>query len=62
VKPKVILSTKPSEPDKVSAYMKDLKHPLASVAKALRGIILQTHPAIGEEIKWNAPAFFIRAK
>lgn len=52
------LSTKPSEPDKVDAYMKSLKHPLAGVAKALREIILKTDPEIGEEIKWNAPAFF----
>ena len=50
--------TKPSEPDKVDAYLKDLKHPLAGVAKALREIILKTDPEIGEEIKWNAPAFF----
>jgi hypothetical protein len=50
--------TKPSEPDKVDAYMKELKHPLSRVAKALREIILKTDPDIGEEIKWNAPAFF----
>ena len=49
---------KPSEPHKVDAYMKNLKHPLAGIAKALREIILKTHPEIGEEIKWNAPAFF----
>ena len=50
--------TKPSEPDKVDAYLDKLKHPLAAVAKALREIILKTDPQIGEEIKWNAPAFF----
>ena len=50
--------TKRSEPDKVDAYMKNLKHPLAGVAKALREIILKTDPQIGEQIKWNAPAFF----
>jgi hypothetical protein len=50
--------TKPSEWDKVDAYMNNLKHPLAGVAKALREIILKTDPEIGEEIKWNAPAFF----
>lgn len=50
--------TKASEPDKVDAYMKKLKHPLAKVAEALRETILETDPAIGEEIKWNAPAFF----
>lgn len=50
--------TKPSESDKRDAYMNNLKHPLAGVAKALREIILKTDPEIGEEIKWNAPAFF----
>jgi hypothetical protein len=51
-------TTKPSEPAKVDAYMKALKHPLADVLAALRKIILKTDPAIGEEIKWNAPTFF----
>jgi hypothetical protein len=50
--------TKPSEPEKVDAYMTKLKHPLADVAAALRKIILSADPEIGEEIKWNAPAFF----
>jgi hypothetical protein len=36
----------------------NLKHPLAGVAKALREIILKADSEIGEEIKWNAPAFF----
>ena len=38
--------------------MKRLKHPLAPVVEALRRIILKTDREIGEEIKWNAPAFF----
>jgi hypothetical protein len=50
--------TKPSEREKVDAYMQALVHPLADVAEALRKIILSTDPEIGEEIKWNAPAFF----
>ena len=50
--------TKPSEPEKVDAYMAKLKHPLANVVAALRRIILSTDREIGEEIKWNAPAFF----
>jgi len=50
--------TKPSEPDKVDAYMAKLKHPLMDVAAALRKIILSTDSEIGEEIKWNAPTFF----
>jgi hypothetical protein len=51
-------STKPSQPDKVNAYMQALTHPLAEVVEALRQIILKTDPEIGEEIKWNAPTFF----
>lgn len=50
--------TKPSEPEKVDAYMAKLTHPLADVVAALRKIILSAAPEIGEEIKWNAPAFF----
>jgi hypothetical protein len=49
---------KPSESDQVDAYMRNLKHPLAEVAAALRQLILSAHANIGEEIKWNAPAFF----
>ena len=49
---------KPSEPEKVDAYMQGLSHPLGSVVEALREIILSTAREIGEEIKWNAPAFF----
>jgi hypothetical protein len=52
------LSGKASEPDKVDAYMRKLKHPLADVVEALRRVILSTHSEIGEEIKWNAPSFF----
>src|SRR5215470_1934479 len=51
-------TTKPSESDKVDEYMKRLKHPLSEVVEALRQIILKTDPKIGEEVKWNAPAFF----
>ena len=50
--------TKPSEPEKVDAYMRELKHPLAKVLESLRQIILSTDREIGEEIKWNAPTFF----
>jgi len=50
--------TKPSEPEKVDAYMAKLKHPLTDVVAALRKIILSTDREIGEEIKWNAPTFF----
>jgi hypothetical protein len=58
MKKKLLKSTKPSEPEKVDAYIAKLKHPLTDVVKALRRIILSTHKEIGEEIKWNAPTFF----
>ena len=58
MKEKPQTSTKPSEPDKVDAYIKKLKHPLKDVVDALRKIILSTDKEIGEEIKWNAPTFF----
>jgi hypothetical protein len=45
------LTTKRSEPEKVDAYVKALKHPLAEVVEALRRIILSTDAEIGEEIK-----------
>lgn len=51
-------TTKKSEPGKVNEFMERLEHPLADVLAALRRIILETDPEIGEEIKWNAPAFF----
>jgi hypothetical protein len=53
---------KPSEPEKVDAYMQGLKHPLADVVEALRRIILSTDREIGEEVKWNAPTFFYAGK
>jgi hypothetical protein len=51
-------STKKSEPEQVDAYMRAMKHPLKRVVEELRAIILNADSAIGEEIKWNAPAFF----
>src|SRR5689334_21597058 len=58
MKSKQELTTKPSEPEKVDAYLNKLKHPLKEVVEALRKIILSTDKEIGEEIKWNAPTFF----
>ena len=50
--------TKPSEPQKVDAWMKALKHPLRDVVTDLRALILAADKSIGEEIKWNHPTFF----
>jgi hypothetical protein len=51
-------TTKQSASNAVDAYLKTLKHPRIDVLRALRRVILETDNAIGEEIKWNAPAFF----
>jgi hypothetical protein len=51
-------TTKASNPEAVDAFLKRQKHPLAELAKALRKAILGAAPGIGEEVKWNAPAFF----
>jgi hypothetical protein len=56
------MTSKPSEPEKVDAYMGKLKHPLAKVVEDLRRIILSTDKEIGEQIKWNAPTFFYAGK
>ena len=58
MKLKQAVLTKPSEPEKVDAFMQALKHPLANVVETIRKIILSTDREIGEEIKWNAPTFF----
>lgn len=52
------MPTKPSDPAAVDAFMSALRHPLADLAAALRRTILAADKRIGEEIKWNAPAFF----
>ena len=51
-------TTKVSETAKVDEYMQGFEHPLKEVVEALRKLILATDMQIGEEIKWNAPAFF----
>jgi hypothetical protein len=58
MKPREGDETKASDPAAVDKFMKTLKHPLSGVAAGLRQAILSADPAIGEEIKWNAPAFF----
>lgn len=51
-------TTKPSDSPAVDAYMSSLAHPLNDVVVALRAAVLSAQKAIGEEVKWNAPAFF----
>jgi hypothetical protein len=51
-------ATQTSDSKAVDAFLKDLNHPLVGLAKGLRKVILAADHEIGEEIKWNAPAFF----
>jgi Domain of unknown function (DU1801) len=51
-------TTKPSDPAAVDAFMAKLDHPLKVLVEATRQAILASDASIGEEIKWNAPAFF----
>jgi len=55
-------TTKFSETGKVDEYMNNLNHSLIKVVETLRQIILKIDKEIGEEIKWNAPAFFYTGK
>jgi hypothetical protein len=56
------LTTKTSAPEKVDEFMSKLKYPLFDVVEYLRAFILSADKKIGEEIFWNAPAFFYTGK
>lgn len=56
------LITRPSEPKKVDEFMSKLKYPLFDVVQYLREFILSIDKEIGEEIFYNAPAFFFTGK
>lgn len=43
--------------DDVSAYLRELSHPMKDGIVALREAILASDDAITEHIKWNAPSF-----
>ena len=54
--------TRASESEKVDAYMKKLKYPLFDLVQYLREFILTIDKELGEEIFYNAPAFFYTGK
>jgi hypothetical protein len=56
------VTTKPSTPEIVDVFMSKLKYPLFDVAEYLRKFILSVDKEMGEEILWNAPAFFYTGK
>jgi len=51
-------TVKISETGKVNEYLAKVQQPLHDMMQVVRGIILSAGEEIGEEIKWNAPAFF----
>ncbi len=42
----------------VEEYMQGCTHPLRNVVEVLRTLIKDTDKEIGEQIKWNSPAFY----
>ncbi len=48
-----------SVPADVPAFMAALKHPLKAEVETLRQAILGASTGVQEEIKWNAPSFFV---
>ncbi|HLP56145.1 MAG TPA: DUF1801 domain-containing protein [Fluviicola sp.] len=42
----------------ITAYFAQLDHPLKNVAERLRDLLLASHSSVGEQIKWNSPAFY----
>jgi hypothetical protein len=51
-----------SEPEKVDAFMKDLKYPLKDVVEYLRTFILGVDKNVGEGIFWNTTTFYYTGK
>ena len=47
-----------NDPAAVTAYIKTLEPALAELIEEIRRIILSSDKKIGEQIKWNSPAFF----
>jgi hypothetical protein len=45
------------KPPTVDEFMAELDHPYKDVVEAVRDIILDVHPDITEQVKWNAPSF-----
>ena len=43
----------------VDAYMEQLVHPHKAAIQHLRAFILSVDPRIKEQVKWNAPSFYL---
>lgn len=51
-------TSKPSMEEQVATFYKTNDHPLKDVINSLRKVILDGGAEIGEQIKWNSPAFY----
>lgn len=47
-----------NNPGSVSSFIDKLEPALAEVVQAIRELVLNVDPLIGEQIKWNSPGFF----
>lgn len=52
------MADKPTNDTRTADYFARLDHPLADVVQALRNVILSADPEVGEQIKWNSPAYY----
>jgi hypothetical protein len=43
----------------VDGFLEDLEHPHKAAVQELRGFILSIDSRIKEEVKWNAPSFYL---
>ena len=49
-------------PEKVSEFIQALEPQLAKLVQAIRDVVINVDKAIGEQIKWNSPAFFYQGE
>ncbi|MCX7174548.1 MAG: DUF1801 domain-containing protein [Proteobacteria bacterium] len=52
-------TTRTSPATTVDAYMKALEHPHKASIQELRELVLSVDPRIKEQVKWNAPSFYL---
>lgn len=50
------------DPESVTAFIQQLEPAFGAMIETLRQLILSTDVEIGEQIKWNSPAFFYRGE
>src|SRR5689334_3483617 len=47
-----------NDPESVTAFIQKLEPEFAKMIEAVRQLILKADKSVGEQIKWNSPAFF----